>query len=79
MYDFLRKNIRKVLFSIMIMIVYLIVASPDMYNFVGSIVGLDDYDNPNMEDRYDLLYIHSFVMALLSFIILFIYNPMNAY
>ena len=41
MYDFLRKNIRKVLFSIMIMIVYLIVASPDMYNFVGSIVGLD--------------------------------------
>ena len=78
MYDFLRTNGRKVIFSVLIMIVYLIVASPDVYNFVGSIVGLDDYDNPNMEDRYDLLYIHSFVMALLTFLMLFIYNPMNA-
>ena len=73
MYDFLRTNGRKVIFSILIMIVYLIVASPDVYNFVGSIVGLDNYDNPNMEDRYDLLYIHSFVMALLTFLMLFIY------
>ena len=79
MYDFLRTNGRKVIFSILIMIVYLIVASPDVYNFVGSIVGLDNYDNPNMEDRYDLLYIHSFVMALLTFLMLFIYNPMNAH
>ena len=79
MYDFLRNNGRKIIFSILIMIVYLIVASPDVYNFVGSIVGLDDYDNPNMEDRYDLLYIHSFVMALLTFLMLFIYNPMNAH
>ena len=79
MYDFLRTHGRKVIFSVLIMIVYLIVASPDVYNFVGSIVGLDDYDNPNMEDRYDLLYIHSVVMALLTFLMLFIYNPMNAH
>ena len=79
MYDFLRTHGRKVLFSILIMIVYLIVASPDVYNLVGSIVGLNDYDNPNMEDRYDLLYIHSFVMALLTFLMLFMYNPMNAH
>ena len=69
---------RKIIFSVLIMVVYIIVANPTTYNLVGSIVGLDDYDNENMEDRNYLLYIHSFVMALLTFIILLIYNPMNA-
>jgi hypothetical protein len=69
---------RKIIFSVLIMVVYIIVANPTTYNLVGSIVGLDDYDNANMEDRNYLLYIHSFVMALLTFIVLLIYNPMNA-
>jgi hypothetical protein len=69
---------RKIIFSVLIMVVYIIVANPTTYNLVGSIVGLDDYDNANMEDRNYLLYIHSFVMALLTYIVLLIYNPMNA-
>ena len=69
---------RKIIFSMLIMVVYIIVANPTTYNLVGTIVGLDNYDNANMEDRNYLLYIHSFVMALLTFIILLIYNPMNA-
>ena len=69
---------RKIIFSMLIMVVYIIVANPTTYNLVGTIVGLDNYDNANMEDRNYLLYIHSFVMALLTFIVLLIYNPMNA-
>ena len=69
---------RKIIFSVLIMVVYIIVANPTTYNLVGTIVGLDNYDNANMEDRNYLLYIHSFVMALLTFIVLLIYNPMNA-
>ena len=76
--EFFDKHGRKMLFSFFIVLVYIIVANPTTYNLVGSIVGLDDYDNANMEDRNYLLYIHSFVMALLTFILLFIYNPMNA-
>ena len=76
--NFLDNHGRKMLFSFFILLVYIIVANPTTYNFVGSIVGLDDYDNANMEDRNYLLYIHSFVMALLTFIVLLIYNPMNA-
>jgi ABC-type spermidine/putrescine transport system permease subunit I len=69
---------RKLIFVLLIMVVYIIVANPTTYNIVGTIVGLDNYDNANMEDRNYLLYIHSFVMALLTFILLLIYNPMNA-
>lgn len=69
---------RKIIFSVLIMVVYIIVANPTTYNLVGTIVGLDNYDNANMEDRNYLLYIHSFVMAILTFIVLLIYNPMNA-
>ena len=76
--DFFDKHGRKMLFSFFIVLVYIIVANPTTYNLVGSIVGLDDYDNANMEDRNYLLYIHSFVMALVTFIVLLIYNPMNA-
>ena len=76
--DFFDNHGRKILFSFFILLVYIIVANPTTYNLVGSIVGLDDYDNANMEDRNYLLYIHSFVMALLTFIVLLIYNPMNA-
>ena len=75
---FLDNHGRKVLFSFLIMIVYIVVANPTTYNIVGTIVGLDEYDNPNKEDRNYLLYIHSFVMASLSFLVLLIYNPMNA-
>ena len=76
--EFFDKHGRKMLFSFFIVLVYIIVANPTTYNLVGTIVGLDNYDNANMEDRNYLLYIHSFVMALLTFILLFIYNPMNA-
>ena len=76
--EFFDNHGRKLIFVLLIMVVYIIVANPTTYNIVGTIVGLDNYDNANMEDRNYLLYIHSFVMALLTFIVLLIYNPMNA-
>ena len=78
MYNFLRLHIRKILFSIFIAVLYYVVANPSTYKFVGSILALDEYDNPNKPDRETLLYIHSVVMGLLSICILFIYNPMNS-
>lgn len=78
MLPFLRLHIRKIVFSILILLIYLVVARPFTYNLVGYIIGLDAYDNPNKEDRDTLLQIHSVVMGLLTFLVLFIYNPMNS-
>ena len=66
-------------FSLIVLVIYLVVANPSTYNFVGSVIGLNDYDNANKPDRNTLLYIHSFVMGLLTFIALLIYNPMYAH
>jgi len=77
--DFWSKHSRKILFSLIVVVIYLVVANPSTYNFVGSIIGLKDYDNANKPDRDTLLYIHSAVMGLLTFISLLIYNPMYAH
>jgi len=66
-------------FSLIVVVIYLIVANPSTYNFVGSIIGLKEYDNANKPDRITLLYVHSAVMGLLTFIALLIYNPMYAH
>ena len=66
-------------FSFLVVLLYLVVANSATYKFVGSIIGLDEYDNANKPDRDTLLYIHSLVMGLLTFIALLIYNPMYAH
>ena len=77
--DLWSKHSRKLFFSLIIVVIYLVVANPSTYNFVGSVIGLNDYDNANKPDRDTLLYIHSLVMGLLTFIALLIYNPMYAH
>ena len=77
--DLWSKHSRKLFFSLIVVIIYLVVANPSTYNFVGSIIGLNEYDNANKSDRNTLLYIHSLVMGLLTFIALLIYNPMYAH
>ena len=77
--DFWSKHSRKMFFSLIIIVLYFVVANPRTYNFVGSIIGLKEYDNANKEDRNTLLYVHAIVMGLLSFIALLIYNPMYAH
>ena len=74
--EFWSKHSRKMFFSLIVVVIYLVVANPSTYNFVGSIIGLNEYDNANKSDRNTLLYVHSVVMGLLIFIILLIYNPM---
>ena len=77
--DFWSKHSRKMFFSFLVVLLYLVVANHATYKFVGSIIGLDEYDNANKPDRDTLLYIHSLVMGLLTFIALLIYNPMYAH
>ena len=62
-------------FSIAIMILYLIVAFPGTNKYVGSYLGLHNYDNVTSNDRYYLLFVHSIVMSLLTYILLMVYNP----
>ena len=77
--EFWSKHSRKMFFSSLVVLLYLVVANPATYKFVGSIIGLDEYDNANKPDRDTLLYIHSVVMGILCFIALLIYNPMYAH
>lgn len=76
--SFYEENVRKMVFAVLASVIYVIVARPETYKFVGSILGLDNYDDPFQSDRDILLYIHSVVMGLLIFILLLFYNPMNA-
>lgn len=78
MLSFLRLHIRKLIFSILTSLIYLLVARPYTYNLVGYVIGFNDYDNSNKKDRDYLLIIHSIVMGLLICLLLFIYNPMNS-
>jgi len=68
---------RNIYFSLMIIAVYAVVAFPDTNKFIGSYLGLEDYDDVTSYDRYYLLIIHSLVMGLLTYILLMIYNPVS--
>lgn len=75
--SFLKLHARKLIFSIIVIALYYVVANPWTYNLVGSILGYPDYDNPNKTDRDTLLLIHSFVMGLVTFGALYFYLPSN--
>jgi len=75
--NFLRMHTRKLIFAALMVVVYYIVANPWTYNLVGSILGYPDYDNPNKQDRDKLLIVHSFVMGIVCFGMLFLYLPSN--
>ena len=77
MWTFIRLHARKIVFLCLVSVLYYSVAHPSTYNFVGSIVSLDEYDNANKPDRYTLLIVHSVIMGCLSFLLLLVYNPMN--
>ena len=61
--EFWSKHSRKMFFSSLVVLLYLVVANPATYKFVGSIIGLDEYDNSNKPDR-DTLYIHYIFIML---------------
>jgi hypothetical protein len=55
---------KKLMFGFLAAIMYLIIASPMVYNFVGSIIGLEEYDDSASNDRTILLFIHGIVYFL---------------
>ena len=61
-------------FAVVTMIIYLIVAFPGTNKYIGSHLGLHDYDDVTSNDRYYLLMIHSFAMGFLTYVSLLIYN-----
>ena len=77
MLQFLETHIRKVVFALFVGMAYWIVAHPRTYKTVGYITGYKEYENINKEDRFILLRVHAFVMVLVVFGLLFLYNPMN--
>ena len=66
---------RKLIFTVLSMVLYLLISMPDTYNFVGKFINLEEYDDYTKHDRYYLWGIHSIVFGLLMFILLIIYNP----
>lgn len=66
---------RKIIFCLLSMILYLIVAMPDTNKYIGSYLELDHYDDTSQNDRYYLWFIHSVVFAIAMYILLMFYNP----
>jgi len=67
--------VNKLIFALIVGVLYAVVASPELNKIVGGIIGKEEYDNPNRTDRYYLLGLHSVVMSLLVFVLLVFYTP----
>ena len=67
---------KKLMFSFLAAIMYLIIASPMVYNFVGSILGLEEYDDSASNDRTILLFIHGIVYLLGALFLVNVYKVM---
>lgn len=65
----------KLIFALVVGVIFCIVANPALYKLVGNILGMEEYDNPNKSDRYYLLGIHSVVMTTVVFVLLIFYTP----
>jgi len=59
---------KKLMFSVIAAMLYLVIASPPVYNFVGSFVDMN-YDDANSSDRHVLLLVHGFVYFLATLIL----------
>jgi len=55
---------KKLMFSFLAAAMYLVLASPTVYNLVGSILMLDKYDDATSNDRTILLFVHGLVYFL---------------
>jgi len=55
---------KKLMFSFLAAVMYLVIASPAIYNTVGNILGLDNYDDHTSNDRTVLLFVHGLVYFL---------------
>ena len=55
---------KKLMFSFLAAVMYLVIASPAVYNIVGSVIGLEDYDDHESNDRTVLLFVHGLVYFL---------------
>tara|TARA_Y100000389_G_C17413538_1_gene492326 strand:+ start:39 stop:260 length:222 start_codon:yes stop_codon:yes gene_type:complete len=55
---------KKLMFSFLAAAMYLVIASPVIYNTVGSVLGLDNYDDHTSNDRTVLLFVHGLVYFL---------------
>ena len=42
---------KKLMFSFLAAVMYLVIASPAVYNIVGSVLGLENYDDHESNDR----------------------------
>ena len=65
---------KKLMFSFLAAIMYLIIASPGVYNLVGNILGLEDYDDSTSNDRTILLFIHGIVYFLGALFLVNVYK-----
>ena len=66
---------RKIIFCLFSMVLYLLVAMPDINKVVGKVFDLNEYDDYTKNDRYYLLLIHTVAFGLLMYIVLMLYNP----
>ena len=65
---------RKLTFSFINAVLFLLIASPPIYRLIGSIFGLK-YDGEEDNNRISLLFIHSVVFMIVTLITINVYGP----
>ncbi len=65
---------KKITFCLLASIMYLVIASPGVYNIVGNVLGLDDYDDASSNDRTLLLFVHGLVYFLGTLVLVNFYK-----
>ena len=59
---------KKIMFSVAAAVLYLVIASAPVYNFVGKLLNMD-YDDASSNDRHVLLVVHGLVYFLATLLL----------
>jgi len=67
----------KTYFCLALIVLYLIVANPGVYKYVGDIIGLRNYEDNRSFHKFYLLFIHAIIYGGIIYVVLSIYNPFS--
>jgi len=67
-------NEKKLMFSFLAAVMFLVIASEAVYGVVGNILGLEQHEDPKSNDRTVLLFVHGLVYFLGTLVLVNFYG-----
>lgn len=65
---------KKLIFALLSAVMFLVIASESVYGIVGNLLGLEQHNDPNSNDRTVLLFVHGLVYFLGTLVLVNFYK-----